>query len=101
MRGPTRCLEDKPTCQSIHLGGRYISLSRLAEEGDFNHSYLSYIFSGQRTPSAKYFKRIADLLGMNMNDLMEAIEDRAKDRRAKLFTIDPDPTPPAPTNTPA
>ena len=79
---PTRCLEDSPTGKSIYLGGRPINLSRLAEYG-MDSGYLSYILSGERTPSVAYAKKVAKCLGILKADgspdfagLLELIEER-------------------------
>lgn len=79
---PTRCLEDSPTTKSIYLGGQPINLTRLAEYG-MDHGYLSYILSGERTPSVAYGKKIAKCLGILRDDgspdfagLLELIEER-------------------------
>jgi hypothetical protein len=79
---PTRCLENSPSAKSIYLGGRPINLMRLAEYG-MDHGYLSYILSGERTPSVAYGKKIAKCLGILREDgqpdfagLLELIDER-------------------------
>lgn len=63
LLAPTLCLEDAPTRKSIRLGGRFISITRLCEYG-MDHGYLSYILSGERTPSVAYGKKVAKCLGL-------------------------------------
>lgn len=82
LLAPTRCLEDSPSAKSIWLGGRPINLMRLAEYG-MDHGYLSYILSGERTPSVAYGKKIAKCLGIFKGDgspdfagLLELIDQR-------------------------
>lgn len=82
--GPRAYLEDHPTAYSVRLGGRYINLQRLANEENFNHSYLSRIVSGDRTPSLPYYQRLADALQMELQDLIDAIADRKVEIKAKL-----------------
>lgn len=79
---PTRCLESNPSAKSIYLGGQPINLMRLAEYG-MDHGYLSYIISGERTPSVAYGKKVAKCLGILKADgtpdfagLLELIEER-------------------------
>lgn len=85
LLAPTRCLEENPSAKSIYLGGRPINLTRLAEYG-MDHGYLSYILSGERTPSVAYGKKIAKCLGILRPDgtpdfagLLELIEARRCD----------------------
>lgn len=75
--GPRRYLEDNPTAGSVRFGGRYINLKRLAEGEDMNHSYLSYILSGERTPTFKYATKIVEALGLcGLDELFDCIADR-------------------------
>lgn len=82
LLAPTRCLEDSPSAKSIYLGGRPINLTRLAEYG-MDSGYLSYILSGERTPSVAYGKKVAKCLGILKADgtpdfagLLELIDQR-------------------------
>lgn len=80
--GPRACLEYKPTHQSIRFAGRYISLVKLANEGGFDHGYLSYVFQGKRMPSIDYALRIAKCLGMGLEEWLEAIALRRAELKA-------------------
>lgn len=88
--GPRAYLEEQHTAQSIRLAGRYINLKHMAAEEGFDHSYLSRIMSGERTPSVAYYKRIADALLMPLDELMEAIAERKAyliEKRAKRLGL--------------
>lgn len=91
---PTECLESKPTSKTIRLGGRFISLTKIAEHG-FDAGYLSYIFSGDRVPSVPYAMRLAKTLGLfteerepDVNGLFtlisQHIAEEDADRKRKL-----------------
>jgi transcriptional regulator with XRE-family HTH domain len=77
--GPISCLEHKPTHKTIRLGGRYISLTLIEREMGLDHGYVSYIFSGKRIPSIPYAEKLADALGMTLDDLLWAIRQRRKE----------------------
>lgn len=95
MTGPTKCIDTEPNAQTIKLAGRYVNLKRIARAGPFNRSYISYILSGKRCPSTKFFKRLATCLGMTMDDLLQAIEERKATRHDKVFVIETEPEIPA------
>lgn len=79
--GPRAYLEDSPSHQSVRLGGRYINLKRLAEEQDLDPSYVTRIISGERpNPSLSYLQKIADALGMTIDNLLTAIRERQEQR---------------------
>lgn len=74
MKSPTRCLEAKPTRQSIYFAGRHINLRAIQATAGIDHSYLSRIFAGKRTPRLPHVEKIAAALGMNRNDFLSALE---------------------------
>lgn len=74
--GPRRCLEANPTRKSIRLNGRFINISELARQGPFDHGFLSVILSGKRYPTIPYAERIAECLGMGLEELLIAIRER-------------------------
>lgn len=83
---PTRCLDDEPTSKTIRLGGRFVNITRLSEYG-MDHGYLSYILSGERTPSVAYGKKIARCLGILRDDGepdLEGLLSLIADRRLQL-----------------
>lgn len=88
--GPTQCLEETPSSKTIRLGGRFINMTRLSEYG-FDHGYLSYILSGQRTPSIPYATRVAKCLGIlddeglpDVTTLLKLIKERNELEKAEL-----------------
>lgn len=47
------------------------SIRALAEEAEISHSHLAYIESGARKPSEGMVKKLADALGVPMEDLLD------------------------------
>lgn len=83
--GPKRYLAHRVTRQSVKILDRYVNLAELALGEGLDHSYVSRILSGERVnPSLDYLTRIAKGLGMSLDVLLYAIEqrrDELKDRR--------------------
>lgn len=53
------------------LNEKNISVYKLAEESKVSNSYLSEIINGKKSnPSIKILKRIADVLGVSIEDLV-------------------------------
>lgn len=75
---PTKCLVPKGlvTPQTVYFAGRPISLSAIASSVTpaLDHSYLSRIFSGDRTPATAYARVLARLIGMDFAPFLEALE---------------------------
>lgn len=78
FRGPKAYICEHPKHDTVRLMGRYIHIKKLAKREGLEHSYLSKILSGDRTPAITYLQRIARALDMTIDDLMEAISDRKK-----------------------
>jgi transcriptional regulator with XRE-family HTH domain len=81
--GPRGCLEENPTHQSLRLGGRYISLVKLSKTTGFDHGYLSYCFSGKRTPSVPNLRAIVAALGMGIDEFLAALDVRLAELKSK------------------
>lgn len=73
---PTRCIERRPTPQTVWFAGTPINLVRLANSyvPPLDPSYLSRIFSGDRAPSIAYARRLADGLGMQLQAFLDELE---------------------------
>lgn len=75
---PSRCLvpSDKLTPQTVYFIGVAINLSELQKVIDppLDHSYLSKIFKGLRTPSIAYARQLAAGLGMGLQPFLDALE---------------------------
>lgn len=73
---PIRCIEKHPTRQSVWFAGQPINLQAIADSyaPPLNHSYLSLIFSGQRTPSLGMTKQLARALGMELGAFVAALD---------------------------
>lgn len=75
---PTKCLIPKGlvTPQTVHFAGRAINLAQIARSVTpaLDHSYLSRIFDGTRTPATAYAKVLAGLIGMDFAPFLEELE---------------------------
>jgi len=74
------CIEDHPTTQTIKLGGKYIALRRLCNYTGVDEAYMSRMLAGKRDPmrmSVGLMLQIASALGMSIDDLIQAILERA------------------------
>lgn len=67
-------LRTKPDGRHVRFGGRYINLSELSASEGLSHGYLTRVISGERTPSLTYLKRVAEALGMELADFLDAVE---------------------------
>jgi hypothetical protein len=76
---PKPLRELKPSRQSVKLGGQCINLVRLSETMQVDHGYLSRVMRGDRVPSLPYAEAVAAALGWTLQQLMDAIRQRAKD----------------------
>ncbi len=66
-------LADRVTSYTVELDGKYISLTKLSVDSGLTISHLSRIFSGRANGSVSTIQRLAELLGMSMNELVNAI----------------------------
>jgi hypothetical protein len=73
-RVPNRCIETKPTAQSIQFCQTYINLTVLSAVTGTDHGYLSRIFRGQRIPSVTKCTVLAEALGMTLVGFMYGLE---------------------------
>lgn len=76
--GKTGVFEQHPNPQTIPFAGKHINLSAIARAQGIDRTYLSRIFAGKRTPSLPHCKKISAVLGMSIDQFLEALEDRAK-----------------------
>lgn len=78
------CIEEHPTTKTIQLGGRYISLRRLSNYTGVDEAYMSRMLAGKRDPmrmSVGLMLQIASALGMSIDELIQAIVERAAQLR--------------------
>lgn len=82
---PARCLEQHPTAQTVYFAGTAINLTKLQRALDYSldHSYLSLIFAGKRTPSTATARLLAGALGMRIEPFLEALD---KAQEASVFS---------------
>lgn len=76
---PKKYREDKPTKQTVMLGGHAINLVALAEGEALDHGYLSRVCRGDRIPSIPYAETLANALGWTIQDLLDAVKRRKSD----------------------
>lgn len=76
--GKTGVFEKAPNTQTIKFAGKYINLSAIARSQSLDVSYLSRIFRGERMPALKYCIKIAAMLGMTLDDFVQALEERVQ-----------------------
>jgi|SRR5271157_2617282 len=79
MKQPSGCLVLNPNPQSVRFAGRYVNINAIARSQDLSQSYVSKLLSGKRSPSILVAKKVAAALGMGLEDLLDAIEQRTKD----------------------
>ena len=73
---PRKCIERKPTAQTIYLGGIPINCTTLAANEGLDPGGISKILNGRRKPSLGYARRIAAGLGMTIDGLLSSLENR-------------------------
>lgn len=79
---PIRCLETKPTSQSVLFCGYFINLSHLSLATGISLSTLSAVFKGTRNPSLKNARKMAEGLGMNIGAFLRVLDKRLELDRA-------------------
>lgn len=76
---PTKCLVPRGlvTPRTVFFAGVPINLTTLAASVNppLDHSYLSRIFAGTRTPATAYARVLATLLGMSLQAFLDALEE--------------------------
>jgi len=72
---PRKCLDHKPTAKSVYFSGKFIHLTILAMCTGLSIGYISKIFRGEKQPSLKSAKRMADSLGMDFNTFVRHLEE--------------------------
>jgi transcriptional regulator with XRE-family HTH domain len=70
---PKRCIQKRPSKQTIRFAGEYISLSQLARETTVDVSTLSRVLAGKRNPSLDVAKKMAPALGMTIDDFLHSL----------------------------
>jgi transcriptional regulator with XRE-family HTH domain len=83
---PSRCLEPKPTSQSVLFCNEFINLSHTAALAGMSVSALSMIFAGKRRPSLKTATKIATALRMGREEFLKGIETRDRGDTREIST---------------
>lgn len=81
------CILDKPTKQSIQLGDMYINLSAISRMQNIDISYLSKIINGVKPMSLGAARKIGAAIGMTIEELIDAIQERCKLRLEREHRI--------------
>jgi hypothetical protein len=76
--GPTKCLELRPTTQSVRFGGEFINLSLVAVCTGISVPALSMIFSRKRTPRGASAKKIAEAIGMTRSAFLDGLDENGE-----------------------
>jgi hypothetical protein len=71
---PNKCLEPKPTSQSLLFCNKFINISCISLHSGISVSHLSMIFAGKRHPSLDTAKKVAAALGMGREEFLKGIE---------------------------
>jgi transcriptional regulator with XRE-family HTH domain len=78
---PKKCLEHKPTSQTIIFCDEFISLTSIAFMTNISVSSVSMIFSGKREPSLKAAEKIAKALGMGLEEFLKGLKEDVSIRK--------------------
>ena len=87
MEKPKSCLQLKPTSTTPVLSGVAINVSAICRAQGLGQGYVSKILSGERRATIDYYIKIAAALGMSVNGLIEAIDERVQSARSKERAI--------------
>ncbi len=85
---PSGCIEIKPTAQTVYLGGKPINVSAIARTQHIDQSYLSRILAGKCVPTIPIAQKIAAVVGLSLEQLLDAIQDRKKELEVKREELD-------------
>ena len=78
---PQKCLERKPTGQTVLFCRGFISLTALAFITGLHLSTVSYIFSGKRNLTLKAARKISKALGMGLEEFINGLDSHLADKR--------------------
>jgi transcriptional regulator with XRE-family HTH domain len=67
-------IEKNPTSKTVWFGGKPINERAIARAQALDQSYVSRVFTGDRTPSIKNARKIAAVLGMGLEDFLEELD---------------------------
>ncbi|HKN74226.1 MAG TPA: helix-turn-helix transcriptional regulator [Candidatus Acidoferrum sp.] len=70
---PSKCLDSKPTSQSVLFCNKFINLSCMALQSEISVSHLSMIFAGKRHPSLETARKVAAALGMGREEFLKGL----------------------------
>lgn len=73
VTSPTKCLEEKPTTQSVVFCDEFINLTKLKLETGLSCSFLSMMFAKKCQPSVRSAKKIASALGMELGEFFKGL----------------------------
>jgi transcriptional regulator with XRE-family HTH domain len=73
-----KCLDSRPTTQSVLFCGKFISLTALAFSSCISISHLSLIFAGKRQPSLATAEKIAQAIGVDWCEFLKALKEHVR-----------------------
>ncbi len=73
LQGPVL---DTPCRDSVILCGRYVNTAAIARTQGMTQPYVSMIINGVREVKLGYYTRIANAIGVTLQELVDGIEER-------------------------
>ena len=67
---------EKPCADNIFFNGQFISIGAISRSQNLDGSYISRILAGNRNPTMTYAIKIASALGITVDTLYHAIQER-------------------------
>ncbi len=85
--GGSGVFEKAPNAQTVRFAGKFINLSAIARAQGLDVSYLSRIFAGTRVPTLPYCIKIAAMLGLTLDEYVEAMEVRKRELKEGVAAL--------------
>lgn len=76
---PTGCIQDKPNNLTVELAGKPINILAISRQINIDQSYICKILRGKKAPTLDTALKIAASLGMTVDEMYAAIQERAKE----------------------
>lgn len=73
MKVSESCIQTHPTAQTLRLGETPINLSAISRAKKIDQGYLSRILSKQSKPSIEVATKIADAVGMGLEEFLQSL----------------------------
>lgn len=76
---PQGTVLNHPAKNSVKLGDRYINISAIARQQGITYAFLSKFLAGKKTASIAYTRKVANAIGMTIDELLDCIDIRKKE----------------------